>query len=90
MVEPAKIKQWAADQSIPCEKVEDVLHNKKLKEAVLENLLELAKANKFSGLEKVKKIHLVSDPFTVENDILTPTLKIKRNVAKKAFEKELD
>jgi len=49
-------------------------------------LLELAKANKFSGLEKIKKIHLTLDPFTIENEILTPTMKIKRNVAKNVFQ----
>jgi long-chain acyl-CoA synthetase len=50
--------------------------------AILNNFLELAKLNKLSGLEKIKKIHVTSDPWTIENDILTPTMKIKRNIAK--------
>ena len=41
-------------------------------------MLELAKVNKLSGLEKVKKIYFASEPMTIENDILTPTMKIKR------------
>ena len=48
-------------------------------------MLELAKQNKLSGLEKVKKIYLAPEPMTIENDILTPTMKIKRNVAKNVF-----
>jgi len=52
------------------------------------DLNRLAVENKFSGLEKLKQIHLILDPFTIENDILTPTMKIKRNIAKKIFEKE--
>lgn len=50
----------------------------------------LAGENKFNSLEKIKQLHLTLDPFTQENDILTPTLKIKRNIAKKVFQKEID
>ena len=51
---------------------------------------ELAKINKLSGLEKIKAIYLTSDPFSIENDILTPTMKIKRNVAAKAYAEQID
>jgi long-chain acyl-CoA synthetase len=50
---------------------------------------KLIKAILFSGLEKIKQILLLIDPFTIENEILTPTMKIKRNIAKKVFEKEI-
>jgi long-chain acyl-CoA synthetase len=50
-------------------------------------MLELAKVNKLSGLEKIKKIYFAPEPMTIENDILTPTMKIKRNVAKVVFKK---
>ncbi len=42
-----------------------------------------------SGLEKVRKFKLTSEAFSVENDLLTPTFKIKRPQAKKVFEKEI-
>lgn len=34
-------------------------------------------------------IYLHLDPFTAENDLLTPTFKTKRNVAAKTFEKQI-
>ena len=37
--------------------------------------------DELNGLENIKKIHFTLDPFTIENEILTPTMKIKRNVA---------
>lgn len=52
---------------------------------LLADMDKLAKANNFSGLEKIKKVHLTLDPFTIENDLLTPTMKLKRNIAKKYF-----
>jgi len=42
-----------------------------------------------TGLEKVKKAHFTTEMFSMENDMLTPTFKIKRNVAKKVYEKEI-
>ena len=60
-----------------------------LQKAIVENFNELAKLNKLSGLEKIKKMHLIDDPFTIENDILTPTFKIKRNIAKNKYKEEI-
>jgi long-chain acyl-CoA synthetase len=62
-----------------------ILDKASLQKAIIDNLNELAKVNKFSGLEKIKKIHLILEPFSIENDILTPTMKIKRNIAKSVF-----
>ena len=30
------------------------------------------------------------DPFSIENDILTPTMKIKRNIAKAMFSEQIN
>lgn len=40
---------------------------------IRDEVLKLAEANKFNSLEKPKQFFLMLDPFTVENDILTPT-----------------
>jgi hypothetical protein len=34
---------------------------------------KLAVENKFNGLEKVKKVYLHPEQFTIENDLLTPS-----------------
>ena len=39
----------------------------------------------FKGFEIIKKIYLSPEPFTQENDLCTPTLKVRRHVAKKYF-----
>jgi long-chain acyl-CoA synthetase len=45
-------------------------------------MMRLAKENKLNSLEKPKQIKFVQEPWTVENDYLTPTMKMKRNIAK--------
>eukprot|EP00850_Spirogloea_muscicola_P009545 SM000054S18031 [mRNA] locus=s54:42970:44031:+ [translate_table: standard] len=42
-----------------------------------------------AGFEYAKNIHLVPELFTLQNDLLTPTFKIKRPQAKAFFEKEI-
>lgn len=53
-----------------------------VKKLILADIVRLAKLNEFSSLEKPKDLIITLDPFTVENDILTPTFKLKRNIAK--------
>ena len=69
--------------------MKEVYAKPELHKEILNNFNDLAKVNKLSGLEKIKKLHLIDDPFTIENDILTPTFKIKRNVAKNLFKEQI-
>jgi long-chain acyl-CoA synthetase len=50
----------------------------------------VCKKSLLNGFETVRAIHLHPEPFTVENDLLTPTFKLKRNDAKKFFIKQID
>ena len=39
---------------------------------------------------QVHAVHLVPEPFSVDNGLLTPSFKLKRPQAKAAFQRELD
>jgi len=52
--------------------------------------MKLATANKLNSLEKPKQITLLMDPFTIESDLLTPTMKLKRNIAKDKFKEQIN
>ena len=43
-----------------------------------------------SNYEKIKKFVLLDEEFTEENGILTPTLKVKRDIVEKQFAKEIE
>jgi long-chain acyl-CoA synthetase len=49
------------------------------------DLKALAAHNKFNSLEKPKQLILLTEPFSIENGILTPTMKIKRNIAAQVY-----
>lgn len=51
---------------------------------------ELATANKFNGLERVKKVYLTPEPFTEQNGLLTPSSKLKRNVSVQHFREPIN
>jgi long-chain acyl-CoA synthetase len=56
----------------------------------MEEINRLSVENKLSSLEKPKDIYISKEPFSVENNILTPTFKLKRNVARDVYKKEID
>jgi len=43
-----------------------------------------------SGLEKPKEVTLTLTPFSVDNNILTPTFKLKRNIAREYFKPQIE
>ena len=51
----------------------------------MEDMKRLGKEQQFNGLEFPKKIYCSAELFSVENDILTPTFKLKRAEARKVY-----
>ena len=52
---------------------------------------EIEKINKnFSKVEKIKKFIVIRDQFTIENGMMTPTLKLKRYKIIKKYLKEIE
>lgn len=47
-------------------------------------------AVQLKGFEAAKAFRIIAEPFTVENDLLTPTFKLKRNIAKVHFQRLID
>jgi len=61
-----------------------------LKKDILESMHETAKLNKLSSLEKPQELYLTEEAFSIENNILTPTFKLKRNIARDMYKDQLD
>lgn len=51
--------------------------------------MRLGDESNLNSLERPKNFILLWDPFSGDNDLLTPTFKMKRNVATKHFDAEI-
>lgn len=43
----------------------------------------------FPGYARIRRVHLMLEPWTIENDLLTPTLKVKRDQVAAYFAEEI-
>ena len=50
----------------------------------------IGRKNDLKGFELVKQIYITKEPFTIENNLLTPTLKIKSSEVRKKYAKEIE
>jgi long-chain acyl-CoA synthetase len=83
--DPDTVKKWAAAEGVSGS-YEEILEDKKTLKKMGEELEKASAA--FRGIDKVKKFALVSEDFSTTNDMLTPSLKLKRrNVIKKYNDK---
>ena len=64
--------------------------NADLKATIAEDMLKLATEKKLSSLEKPKQFILWPELCSLENNLITPTFKLKRNVAKTHFEPQIN
>eukprot|EP01130_Rhizamoeba_saxonica_P013861 TRINITY_DN5966_c0_g1_i1.p1 TRINITY_DN5966_c0_g1~~TRINITY_DN5966_c0_g1_i1.p1 ORF type:complete len:604 (-),score=135.99 TRINITY_DN5966_c0_g1_i1:40-1851(-) len=65
---------------------EDLCRDESIKRAIFNDLTLVAEENKLKGFEKIKNIYLDHEMWTPENELLTPTMKMKRSVIFKAYE----
>ncbi|KAI3420955.1 hypothetical protein GPALN_014582 [Globodera pallida] len=69
--------------------MEELCQHELVKKLVLEDMHEVGKKAGLFTFEQAKDICLCAEQFSVENDLLTPTLKSKRPQLKAHFEREL-
>lgn len=68
--------------------LEEAARSKEVRKAVFKILGKTARQNKLNGFEMIKGVHLTLTPFP--EDIVTPTFKIKRNIAGKIYAREIE
>ena len=85
------VVEFLNGKGINCDKdnCQDYFENEELKKEILANLEAIGRKADFKGFEIIKKVYLSPTPFTVENDLATPTLKLRRHIAKKYFEDKI-
>lgn len=80
---------WAKENLDGMDMAKLILDDRFTKE-VMNQMNIVANEAGLKGFEKVKSIQLILTPFSSENGLLTPTLKLKRTSAKKQFSDIID
>lgn len=83
------IEKWAQENGLAVADYEALINDEKVKTLLFNEVKGKCKEAGFFGFEIPSKIHVTSTMFTMENDLLTPTFKLKRNEAKVYFLKEI-
>jgi long-chain acyl-CoA synthetase len=95
-VDPVQFAPYASKilkTTVPAEDTEAVrqaANDPRVKGAFLKLLDKIGKDHKFNSFEKIKNCYLDVEPFTIENEMLTPTLKLKRPQTARAFRAHID
>ncbi|KYM86229.1 Long-chain-fatty-acid--CoA ligase 5 [Atta colombica] len=83
------IKCWAVENGIPGT-LSVLCVNPEVKKLILDDMLAWGKEAGLKSFEQVKDIYLHPDPFSVQNGLLTPTLKSKRPQLKAYFKPQIE
>ena len=78
------LTSWAGNNGFQSP-LDQLVNEEVVCKVLLEHLNRLGKKKGLNGFEQVKKAALRLDPFSVENGLLTPTLKLKRVILRKHF-----
>lgn len=87
--DPETVGPWAKKKGLPVD-AQVLCGMPELNAAILEDIKRHGKAAGLKGFEVPRAIHLSPDEFSVDNGILTPTFKLKRPAARRAFQAEID
>ncbi|KAF9948701.1 Long chain acyl-CoA synthetase 7 peroxisomal [Mortierella alpina] len=84
------LKPWADDNKLGGKSYEELCAEPAVKETLLQELKEFGRENDLKGFEILKNIHVTAEQFSIENDLLTPTFKLKRHTAKEKYLTEIE
>lgn len=68
----------------------DFIHEKQIENIVIDYLRQHGKLNDLNELEQIRRVYIELEEFTPDNNLLTPTLKMKRNLLLKKYQTIID
>ncbi|KAK1159247.1 hypothetical protein AOXY_G21877 [Acipenser oxyrinchus oxyrinchus] len=87
--DPEVMPPWARKKGFKGQ-YRELCKDKDLKKAIMEDLVRLGKANGLHSFEQVKDIYIHSEMFSIQNGLLTPTLKAKRPELRDYFKERIE
>ncbi|XP_062332438.1 long-chain-fatty-acid--CoA ligase 1-like isoform X2 [Osmerus eperlanus] len=88
--DPDFLPGWAKKKGLEGEGYLGLCSRKEVKAAILQDMLKLGKEGGLKSFEQVKDIAIHTEMFSVQNGLLTPTLKSKRTELRNCFREQID
>ncbi|KAH9851564.1 acetyl-CoA synthetase-like protein [Lenzites betulinus] len=86
----ALVARVTGEQPADSETLQRHLQDKRVVDAALAELNKEVNVQRLKGFEKIRRIHLTLDAFTIENNCLTPTLKVRRKETYQKYKQYID
>lgn len=86
-VEAAK---WASAQGLEERGLEELVANKTFRKHILDELTKMGREGGLRSFELAKKLHLDHILFSIDNDLMTPTFKLKRHLIVEHYRESID
>ncbi len=83
------LEAWCKENKVHWTAPQFMVLNPKV-EKLYRQELDRINEERLGSIEKVREFHLLHEPWTPENGLLTPTLKTRREVVAKAFQAEVE
>ncbi|NXU55272.1 ACSL1 ligase, partial [Turnix velox] len=87
--DPETLRSWAKKKGFEGS-YEELCRNKDLKKHILEDMIRVGKDSGLKSFEQVKDLFVHPEMFSIENGLLTPTLKAKRPELRKYFQSQIE
>ncbi|MBN2810056.1 MAG: long-chain fatty acid--CoA ligase [Deltaproteobacteria bacterium] len=85
-----KVEEYALKNDILFTNVRGLLENPEIRAMLGRRIEKVHQEQNIPGYEQVKKFVLMSSEFSMDNNEVTPTLKLRRKIVTAKFKKELD
>jgi long-chain acyl-CoA synthetase len=84
------LAKFAKSHNLGDKSFKELCENEEVRKHILGQITAFGKEQGLKGFENVKNIRLESEPFSVENDLLTPSFKLKRQPAAAKYRALID
>ncbi|KAG9104856.1 hypothetical protein FRC06_008086 [Ceratobasidium sp. 370] len=88
--DPVQLEQIIAQAGLKGKPHAEVINHKSVVAAIKKLLDKEGKKQGLNGFEMIKNVHVTLEPFTTDNNLLTPTFKVRRRDAYMRYKEELD
>ena len=82
------LEGWARENGVTFGSRTDLVANPKV-QSLYEGVVEETNRN-LARFEKLKRVIVVADEFSIDNGVMTPTLKLRRRVIEERYKKQID